>query len=307
MADQFENCTAVTDLCPIEATTYGYRPNLAANIFFLAVFALCGIIQLFQGLKWKTWTFMIAMTWGCLTEVLGYVGRLIMNNNPWSEVGFQIQICCLIIAPAFFAAAVYLTLKHLVLTLGSRYSRLPARWYTWIFIGCDIFSLVLQGAGGGLAASAKAQSTQDIGSNIMLTGIVWQVVTLLLFAALAADFFLRANRNSADQTATAKEIRQTTKFSLFLAGLVLAYLTIFVRCAYRIAELAGGWGNPIMRNDTEFIILEGVMIVIATLALTAFHPGLFFPQMSPKKRTAPNGILGEKDVSETESPSPYRV
>ncbi|KAI4137299.1 MAG: hypothetical protein LQ341_005209, partial [Variospora aurantia] len=99
MADQFENCTAVTDLCPIEATTYGYRPNLAANIFFLAIFALCGIIQLFQGLKWKTWTFMIAMTWGCLTEVLGYVGRLIMNNNPWSEVGFQIQICCLIIAP----------------------------------------------------------------------------------------------------------------------------------------------------------------------------------------------------------------
>lgn len=71
MADQFENCTAVTDLCPIEATTYGYRPNLGATIFFLAIFALCGIIQLFQGLKWKTWTFMIAMTWGCLTEVLG--------------------------------------------------------------------------------------------------------------------------------------------------------------------------------------------------------------------------------------------
>ncbi|KAL8645032.1 MAG: hypothetical protein Q9210_006935 [Variospora velana] len=208
---------------------------------------------------------------------------------------------------AFFAAAVYLTLKHLVLTLGSRYSRLPARWYTWIFIGCDIFSLVLQAAGGGLAASADSQSTRDVGSNIMLTGIVWQVVTLLLFAALAADFFLRANWNSADQTATAKEIRQTTKFSLFLTGLVLAYLTILIRCVYRIAELAGGWGNPVMQNDAEFIILEGVMIVIAALALTALHPGLFFPQMSPQKRTAPNGILGEKDVSETESPSPDRV
>ncbi|KAL8956526.1 MAG: hypothetical protein Q9193_005978 [Seirophora villosa] len=303
MSGQYDDCTRVTDSCPIEATIYAYRPNLGANIFFLIVFAACGILQLFQGLKWKTWTFMIAMTLGCLTEVIGYAGRLILNHNPWSEVGFQMQICCLIIAPAFFAAAVYLTLKHLVQTLGSAYSRLPARWYTWIFIGCDIFSLVLQGAGGGLAASADTQSTQDVGSNLMLTGIVWQVVTLLLFAALAADFFLRAHRNRADLTDAAREISRTARFSLFLAGLVLAYLGIAVRCIYRIAELAGGWGNEIMQNDAEFIVLEGVMIVLAVLALTALHPGHFFPQMSPRKRTAPNGILAEKDdMSGSESP-----
>lgn len=117
---------------------------------------------------------------------------------------------------------------------------------------------MLQGAGGGLAASADTQSTQDVGSNLMLTGIVWQVVTLLLFAALAADFFLRAHRNRADLTDAAKEIRRTARFSLFLAGLVLAYLGIAIRCVYRIAELAGGWGNEIMQNDAEFIVLEGV-------------------------------------------------
>lgn len=187
------------------------------------------------------------------------------------------QICCLIIAPvsrypsflvlrpfadtfsqAFFSAAIYLTLKHIVLTFGSGYSRLPPRWYTWIFIGCDLLSLILQGAGGGTAASANTQSTQDIGSNLMLVGIVWQVVTLLVFAALAGDFFLRAYRNRSNQTVTATEIGQTTKFMLFFIGLLVAYLTIETRCIYRIAELAGGWQNDIMQNETEFIILEGV-------------------------------------------------
>ena len=45
------------------------------------------------------------------------------------------------------------------------------------------------------------------------------------------------------------------------------------------------------------------MIVIAVLALTVFHPGYFFPQMLPQKRVAPNGILGEKEYSDTDSPS----
>ncbi|KAL8895166.1 MAG: hypothetical protein Q9207_008280 [Kuettlingeria erythrocarpa] len=217
------------------------------------------------------------------------------------------QICCLIIAPAFFSAAVYLTLKHLVLTLGSQYSRLPARWYTWIFIGCDLLSLVLQGAGGGTAASASSQSTQDIGSNLMITGIVWQVFTLLVFAALAADFFFRAYRDGSNQTALAMEIRRSSKFMLFLAALVIAYVGIAIRCIYRIAELAGGWGNEIMQNEAEFIVLEGVMIVIGVITLTACHPGYFFPQMSPNKQVAPNGILGEKDLSEGGSSTPDRV
>ena len=71
MASIYDNCTQVTDFCVVPATIYGYRPNLGANAFLLAIFAVCLGVQAFQGLKWRTWTFMIAMTLGCLTEVLG--------------------------------------------------------------------------------------------------------------------------------------------------------------------------------------------------------------------------------------------
>ncbi|KAI4093306.1 MAG: hypothetical protein LQ339_007701 [Xanthoria mediterranea] len=300
MPGPYDDCVDVTDFCVVEATTYGYRPSLGASSFFIAIFAACMGIQFFQGMRWRTWFYMSAMTLGCLGEVVGYAGRVIMHGNPWDDIGFQMQICCLIIAPSFFAAAIYLTLKHLVLTFGPEHSRLPPKWYTWIFIGCDLFSLILQGAGGGVAASASDQSTQDTGSNLMLAGIVWQVVTLIVFAALAGDFVLRVSRARSSLTLAASDLLKDMKFRLFVVGLVTAYLTITIRCIYRIAELAGGWGNDIMQNEAEFIVLEGVVVVIAVICQTAFHPGYCFPQMRIQGRGSSKGILGDKDASDPE-------
>ena len=105
----YENCTSVTPLCPVEGTIYGYYPSLPANALFLAIFALCLLAHSYLGFRYKTYTYLIALWFGCLGEIVGYAGRIILHDNPWDETGFQMQICCLIIAPAFLAAGVYLT------------------------------------------------------------------------------------------------------------------------------------------------------------------------------------------------------
>lgn len=64
--------------CTIEGTLYGYYPSLGANAFFAAFFALCFIVQLVQGIRYKTWTYMIALCLGCLGEAVGYGGRIMM-------------------------------------------------------------------------------------------------------------------------------------------------------------------------------------------------------------------------------------
>jgi hypothetical protein len=46
------------------------------------------------------------------------------------------------------------------LAFGPEQPRIKPKFYTWIFIYCDIFTLVLQGVGGGIAASAKVDSMQ---------------------------------------------------------------------------------------------------------------------------------------------------
>ena len=56
----------------------------------------------------------------------------------------------------------------------------------------------------------------------------------------------------------------------------IATLAVFVRSVYRVAELAQGFSGSIANEEVPFMIFEGTMIAIATIALTFFHPGLIF-------------------------------
>lgn len=85
-----ENCTLA--LCPVEASLYEYRPSLSASSTFIALFGLALAIQIIQGVKYRTWAFMIAMFWGCTCEMVGYGGRILMWQNPFSFPGFMVQI-----------------------------------------------------------------------------------------------------------------------------------------------------------------------------------------------------------------------
>lgn len=276
--------------CPVEASIYGYYPSLGANYFFLVIFAICLILNLVAGIRWRTWTYMIALGFGCFGEAIGYVGRIMLHHNPFDGNGFDIQICCLIIAPAFLAAGVYLTLKYLVLTIGRDYSRIRPKYYTWIFILCDLLSLVLQGAGGGIAATANTNTSQDIGNDLMMAGIAWQVLTLLVFGILVADYCLRAYKNRASFTPATVALLRSRNFRLFAGAVTLAYFAIFTRCVFRIAEMANGWANSIMQDETDFIVLDGVMCTIAALCLTCFHPGYFFTPMQTYKKSKKAGL-----------------
>ena len=84
------NCTLA--LCPVQASVYQYRPSLAVNVLFLVLFGIALIVHILLGLKYKTWVFCACMMLGCITEVIGYGGRIILWQNPFSFEGFLMQI-----------------------------------------------------------------------------------------------------------------------------------------------------------------------------------------------------------------------
>src|SRR3981189_3647016 len=107
------------------------------------------------------------------------------------------DLVCIILAPTLVCAGIYLTLKHVARTVGPNFSRIKPRLYTWIFIPFDIFCLCLQAVGGGGDAAASNTDVVDesklkAGNDIIIAGIVLQVVNLAVFGALSLDFFLRA-------------------------------------------------------------------------------------------------------------------
>lgn len=84
------NCTL--DVCSIEHSVYRYRPSLAANVVFIALFALAMAIHIILGMRWKTWWFMWAIITGCAAEIIGYAGRVMLYYNPFKFSAFMIQI-----------------------------------------------------------------------------------------------------------------------------------------------------------------------------------------------------------------------
>ena len=84
------NCTLET--CDISWSVFGYRPSLVANIAFIVLFGGLGVVHAYLGFRWKSWGFMVGMLLGCVCELIGYCGRVMLWNNPFSFIAFMIQI-----------------------------------------------------------------------------------------------------------------------------------------------------------------------------------------------------------------------
>lgn len=255
-------CTLET--CPIELSTFGYRPSLAANIVFVAIFGACALVQTVELAILQSYTFSIPIILGGACEIIGYVGRIMLYDDPFSQDGFLIQVCCLTIGPAFYSAAIYFCIADIVKLFGEEASRLKPAHYAWIFIPCDLVSLILQGAGGGLASIAS-QNNEDPtpGTNVMVAGLAFQVFSLLIFNVLIVEFLWRARKLRKRETADEGSFDEKPsaghkKLLLFALPFALAILCIFVRCVFRVAELSNGWTGELIKHEDTFIALEGV-------------------------------------------------
>jgi hypothetical protein len=151
------------------------------------------VVHSIQAYKAKYWVVYPTLVLGALIEVMGWSARLWSNRNVLYITPFLMQICTLIMAPVFFSAYDYFILGIAIKRLGPQYSILRPGWYFIVFITADIVSLILQAVGGGQAASSAANSTPTTSAtNIMVAGIIFQLVSMGIFVILGFDFTLRA-------------------------------------------------------------------------------------------------------------------
>lgn len=118
---------------------------------------------------------------------------------------------------------------------------------------------MLQAVGGGLAGGAGSNAVlRNKGTDLMIAGIVWQVATLIAFAGLVLDYIIRTEKNWDEVDEDAKNLLKQKRFKGFVFGVAVAFFAVFPRCIYRIAEMIGGWANPIMRDEAGFMVMESL-------------------------------------------------
>ncbi|KAF4625050.1 hypothetical protein G7Y89_g13119 [Cudoniella acicularis] len=236
------NVLCTLSLCDLSLAHFDYIPSIGGNSLYAAIFGIFILMNIFQGIRYKTWGYMVAMCIGLAGEVVGYIARILLWQNPFDPTGnnFLIYLVCLTISPALLAAGIYLCLGRIVVVYGEHLSRFRPRTYTIIFC------------------------------------LSVQVASLVLFAAFCIEFAYRIWRNPTSWSRTHAHLYESKLFKYFLLGLCIATIAIFIRSCFRVAELSGGFDGPLANNQISFMILEGAMIVIATSCMTLLHPGLAF-------------------------------
>ncbi|PYH90125.1 RTA1-domain-containing protein [Aspergillus ellipticus CBS 707.79] len=268
-----ENCHA---LVPGYGTSYGYVPSLAAGIVFCSLFGVSMILHMIQ-LVWKRQWWCIVFVLGCITELIGWGGRTWSAECPYNGNAFLMQISTLIIAPTFFTAGIYVLLGRFIHLLGPETSILSPKLYLWIFVTCDVVSLVVQAVGGGMASIEvnKINGNTAPGTHTMVAGIVFQLFSISIFVFFAADFVRRTLR---------MRVLQNMKGSIIplLAAMVFSVICIYIRSIYRTIELSQGWTGYLITHEIYFVVLDGVMMVLAVGVFNIFHPGWLLPKNTPK-------------------------
>ncbi|KAF7552550.1 hypothetical protein G7Z17_g4242 [Cylindrodendrum hubeiense] len=260
------NCTL--DLCPIEWSVYKYQPNLAANIIFIVIYAIAMGVHVYLGFRWRAWWYMVFMMLGCIVEIIGYIGRILMHYNPFSFPGFMIQIVFVTSGPVFYTAAIYVTLAKTIQYLAPEVSRIKPNLIWWIFIPADMVCLTLQAAGGALSTVSEGSSQNGV--DIAMAGLALQVIVLFVFCVLMTDYLIRYFRSKPTNALS-------SRMRLFFGFLAAAVLMILGRCAYRCYELSEGYqDSTVITDEGLFIGLEGVLIIIAVFCLCIGHPGFVF-------------------------------
>lgn len=189
------------------------------------------------------------------------------------------NIVCLTIAPVFYTASIYVTLSKAIVHFDPSLSRFKPQLFYWIFIPFDVVCLILQAAGGAMSSEGAGSEggSENVGVDVSMAGLALQVIVLTAFIVVLSDYMIRYFRAHGTSSFTWRE-------SVFLTGLSAAIILILARCAYRVAELKDGYNGTLIREEIPFIILEGVVIVLAAICLFFGHPGLVFDRKTKDSR-----------------------
>ncbi|OJJ50570.1 hypothetical protein ASPZODRAFT_56749 [Penicilliopsis zonata CBS 506.65] len=248
------------------ATNFGYVPSLAGGIAFCAIFGVFLLVHLLQTV-WKRMWWTLLFSLGAMTELIGWIGRIWAAQCPYNGNAFLMQITTLIIAPTFITAGIYVILGRLIHLAGPHTSPIAPRTYLYIFMTCDLMSLVIQAVGGAMASIASNSvppGNTSPGTNIMVGGIVFQMAATTVFAVLFVLFVWRSRGDNLPR-----------KIQYLLLATASSTLMIYVRSIYRTIELSQGWTGFLITHEIFFVVLDGIMMVLAIGVFNLVHPAWF--------------------------------
>ncbi|KAH8590092.1 RTA1 like protein-domain-containing protein [Bisporella sp. PMI_857] len=280
-----------------EFSLYRYDPSVAAAVIFAILFAITSILHLVQMYKTKTW-YLTALIVGGFFQFIGYAARAKNASEKagcWSLTPYIIQTLLVLIAPALFAASIYMILGRIILlTDGEAHSLIPQRWLTKSFVTGDVISFFMQ-VGGGSMLSSKDEGVIKSGEKLVIAGLFVQLAYFGFFIAVALVFHRRMLAKP-----TSSSLRADIHWKKYLTTLYVTSVLILIRSVFRVIEYLQGNNGSLLRKEIYLYIFDSVLMFLVLAWMNWFHPseiGLLLRG----EQTFDNGIelIGIKVFSES--------
>ncbi|KXH38394.1 hypothetical protein CNYM01_14199 [Colletotrichum nymphaeae SA-01] len=208
------------------------------------------------------------------------MGRFLSSNAPDVIGFFMVQTLCLLVAPALFAASIYMVLGRLIIHLRSEsLSPIKPSRLTKVFVIGDILSFIVQIMGAGMLASS---STMNTGKTVILLGLVVQLIFFGLFVISSAVFHSRVSKHMPpilmeEEEANTGWRRLFNGWRGVMSVLYIASVLIFVRSLFRLAEYVEGNDGALLGTEV-FLYIFDALLMVGVVAITAvFHPAKYVP------------------------------
>ncbi|KAI2624867.1 RTA1-domain-containing protein [Hypoxylon sp. NC1633] len=255
-----------------------YRPSLPGNALFLAAFAVLIPLTLGLGIKYNSSIFSTTVATALALEVVGYIGRVLLYNNPTDRTDFILFLIGTIIGPTLICGAVFRVLPRIIAVYGEEFRSWRSVWYQYLFHAFTTVSTVLQLAGGlySTIQDTPGELTSveiDTGIHLLVAGLVIQLLALVIFVGHATLFTIAVRTRQHALDAKFAGIYNSWSFKAFLSAFSFATLLLILRTAYRVIVIAEGYESSIAQSDVLFLVLDGAMVLLATLSLLVFFPG----------------------------------
>ncbi|KAK9813776.1 hypothetical protein WJX73_008822 [Symbiochloris irregularis] len=245
---------------------YGYTPSLVLGVIGAVYFGLVSAATLAGILKLSWDTLIFLLGFGTVMEVVGYIFRCLSSQiDPYRVNFFVIQYFFIVVAPVFFAAAIYLCLQRLIWSAGPKISPLSPRAVFAIFLTLDIITILMQIAGAALIGVAESNGKDpNTANDILIAGLAIQSASFAVFLIILVVCVARLVGQRAGGTVDDHKHRESRQ--LFVLLLLVAVL-VELRTAFRLAEAAEGVFSYLSTHEVFFGCLEFVPIALAVVPL----------------------------------------
>jgi hypothetical protein len=203
-----------------------------------------------------------------IVQVFGYAGRIWSHYDPLAIGGFVVQAILILVAPALYAASIYMILGRLITALHAQdLSIVPVVWVTRIFVIGDLLSFLLQAGGGGIQAAGTLE-LYDIGEKIIVVGLFVQISMFSFFLVTTALFHYRY---SVYLATTSRPVTPKIPWRSHLWVLYSVSALILVRSLFRVVEYLQGNRGYLISHEIYLYIFDALLMAIVMAVFLFFY------------------------------------